>query len=180
MNNGENQLKVKPCDLDINHGFVCSPLPPVSHDYGACDSFIPEQTSVTLRLDANVTYIMMLYCVETPTRNYCLQLAAPLEAYRNMDYFPHNGGWPFVMTIPASERYCDSTEDCCKGETCVPNPACSPSTGAGSVTLRRPALLASGGGNPPPPSCPPHICSEGLHQLHQDPAGGPDWATARL
>jgi len=122
VNQGLNPLRINLCSLDFNKE-VCKGGPAGANDtYTTCDAtgnnkgpdaltFIPANSTVALRLDLNVTYIVAIFCVDNPQSVHCLSTPTPLEFYGPT---PEGGKpWPSVLAVPvAAAPYCNNDRDC--------------------------------------------------------------------
>ena len=124
-NGALNPLRIRTCNVDYNHQ-VCKGTPTKNETgYVECSpsgsnnlAFIPPNTTVTMRLPMNVTYVVALYCVNKPGKSiHCLTSPTPLEFYGPN---PEGGGFPVNgLIIPKeSQVFCAVDVDCEVGETC--------------------------------------------------------------
>ena len=121
-NKGLNPLRINLCSLDFNKEVCKGGLPGANDTYTTCDAtgankgadaltFIPPNSSVALRLDLNVTYIVAIYCVNNPQSVHCLTAPTPIEFYGPTA----EGGapWPSELVVPAAAApYCNDNRDC--------------------------------------------------------------------
>jgi hypothetical protein len=122
VNAASNPVRINLCSLDFNKQ-ICKGGPPSNVTYTTCDatgsnkgvaalSFIPANSTMALRIDLNVTYIVAIYCVSIPGVSvHCLSTPTPREFYGPTA----EGGkhWPITLQMPANPvPYCAFDHDC--------------------------------------------------------------------
>jgi hypothetical protein len=121
-NKALNPIRINMCSLDFNKQVCKGGTPGGNATYITCDTtganrgpdaltFIPANTSVALRLDVSVTYIVAIYCVDNPASVHCLSKPTALEFYGPTK----EGGkpWPHEIAVPvAAAPFCSTDRDC--------------------------------------------------------------------
>jgi len=116
-----NPIRIRTCNVDYNKQ-VCKGTPLKNQTgYTQCApqgnklAFIAPSTTAVVRIPLNVTYLVVLYCVNNPGRSiHCLSTPTPLEFYKKVAGFPVNG-----LVVPKeSKAFCSVDVDCQVGILC--------------------------------------------------------------
>ena len=131
QNGALNPLRVRTCTLDFNKE-VCKGGAQGSAGYRQCApggdtlAFVPANTTVTLRVPMNVTYIVTIFCVDLPGKSvHCLSAPQAPEFYgpaEGKGSFPAEG----LVIPPSPGRYCSVDLDCPSGKTCTGGTSAAP------------------------------------------------------
>ena len=121
INRAQNPIRIRTCALDFNKETCTGAAYATCDPEGDATNFVSKNTSVALRLDANVTYVVAEYCVYIPGVSIrCLESPEPLEFYSKP-----LGEFPRVLEVPAAASpFCGADKDCpgkgtvCKGNVC--------------------------------------------------------------
>ncbi len=130
-NQALNPLRVRTCTLDFNKE-VCKGGAQGSAGYKQCApggdalAFVPANSTVTLRVPMNVTYIVTIFCVDLPGKSvHCLSAPQAPEFYGPAE---GKGGFPAggLVIPPSAGIYCSVDLDCPSGQKCTGGTAAAP------------------------------------------------------
>ena len=136
-NQALNPLRVELCASDPNNASqgACSGSDPTKpKHYTICtpsagstsstQGWVNANTTVALRVPANTTYAVFVYCVELAGQSiHCLDSPSPPELYGPTN---KGGHFPAVFATPvANASYCSEDKDCGPGGVCT-NSSCPP------------------------------------------------------
>jgi hypothetical protein len=125
VNKGLNVMRIHTCYLDYNKEVCKGSASSGPQMYHSCPLFVPANATVALRVDANVTYVVAIYCVDNPKSIHCLSSPTALEFYGPN---PEGGSFPPQLLIPASSKqFCEKDLDC-PNSTCNTTAASPPYT----------------------------------------------------
>ena len=87
-NDGLNAMRIETCGLDFNKEVCKGGAPTPDARYNVCGledtshpTFVPPNSTLALRVSANVTYIVAIYCVNNPNAIHCMSNPTPVEFY---------------------------------------------------------------------------------------------------
>jgi Cys-rich repeat protein len=123
QNYARNPLRVRTCSLDYNKE-VCKGGASGDAGYQQCApggdalAFVPANSTVTIRIPMNVTYLVTIFCVDVPGKSvHCLSAPEAPEFYgpaEGKGAFPEGG----LVIPPSPGVYCGVDLDCPSGQKC--------------------------------------------------------------